>query len=480
MLLALLNDPDADMRDIGAQVVSSAIGAGQPVPEEAHSRLIQLVGDASADVRHQVAVLMKDLADPNALDAMLIQLQVENTTQVKIDLLQAIARQQQNVRENAVPTLERLLQDPSPRVAAEAATALRAIAPVIQSDPAQARQVFQDLLNVMQSRTGPAGTPIDGPGLDDLRAALVGAMATLANADPQDAMDVFSQLVNQNESPRVRRAAVQGLAPLGERSAEIISQELNVNNEPDPAVRQAAALALGQIGSFSYAQRLYTSMQRQVEPDQLVREAAWKAFQALLQAPSTTLRELYTWADLFHRQRDTDRDPDRAADIDREVFVRKELTRKLVAAKDLGDLAIEQQRIGEIYLLDLKQPTEAVVPLSEALNYLEKGRENNTTTVRLVRELMQAYLESGQFQKAISFGEQEINRDPGNQDEIGPAIRNMASRLVDKGLQGDAVSLRNATTLIGDALAMNPPLKDNYLDSLRSLKQTLSSAPSGQ
>lgn len=469
MLLALLNDTDPDVREIGARLVPSAIGAGQPITEEIHNRLIELVGDASPDVRHQVVTVLKNLADPNALDAILIQLQIENDTQAKIDLLQAVGRQQ-NAKPKAVPVVEQMLQDPSPRVAAEAATALRAMSPVIQANPAQANQVFQDLLNVMQARTGPPGMPSDEPGSDELRAALVGAMASLATADPQDAMDVFQQLVNQNETPRVRRAAVQGLAPLGERSSEIIAQELNVNNEPDPAVRQAAALALGQIGSFSYAQRLYDSMQRQVEPDQLVREAAWKAFQALLQAPSTTLQELYTWAELFHRQRD----------VDREVFVRKELARRLVATKDLGNLAIEQQRIGEIYLLDLKQYTEAVFPLSEALNYWEKLHDNNTRMVRLVRELMQAYLESGQYQKAITFGEQEIHRDRSNQDEIGPAIRNMASRLVDKGLEGDAASLRNASTLIDDALAMNPPLKETYIDGLKSLRQTMNTAQPGQ
>jgi HEAT repeat protein len=466
MLLGLLNDTDPDVREIGARLVPSAIGAGQPLTGEIHNRLIELVGDGSPDVRHQVVTVLKNLADPNALDAILVQLQVENNAQVKVDLLQAIARQQ-NARARAVPVVEEMLRDPSPRVAAEAASALRVMAPVILTNPARGRQVFQTLLNVMQSRTGPPGMPHDEPGSDDLRAALVAAMAPLAGADPQEAMDIFPQLVNQNESARVRRAAVQGLAPLGERSAEIIAQELSVNNEPDMMVRQAAAVGLGEIGSFIYAQRLYDSTQPQVEPEKLVREAAWKAFQSLLQAPSTTLQELYTWAEIFHRRRE----------LDREVIVRKELARKLQAARKLEALALERQRIGEIYL-DLTPPqyAEAVPSLREALSYWEQNQGNNQAVVRLVRELMKALLQSGQFRDAIRFGEQEIRRDASNQDEIGPLIRNAADDLVNK---GDPASLRDAATLIGDALSMNPPLGITYRERLNDLQRSLPPAPPG-
>ncbi|HEY2587399.1 MAG TPA: hypothetical protein VGI81_16765, partial [Tepidisphaeraceae bacterium] len=77
---------------------------------------------------------------------------------------------------------------------------------------------------------------------------------------------------------------------------------------------------------------------------------------------------------------------------------------------------------------------------------------------------------------AIHFGEQEIRRDITNQDEIGPLIRNAADDLVNK---GDPASLRDATTLINDALSMNPPLGVTYHDRLETLRKTLSSAPPG-
>lgn len=463
MLLSLLNDTDANLRTIGARLVQHGVGVGQPITDEIHARLIDLIGDASPDVRNQIASLLRDLAEPNALDAILVQLQVETETGVKINLLRAFAPQK-NAKAKAVPIVVRLLQDPSLHVAAEAAGALNAMAGEIGNDVALGGQVFQDLTAVLQTRTGPPGMPRDEPGSNELRTALVAAMATFAAADRVDAMDVFPQLLNPNESPPVRREAVRGLIPLGERSAEIIAQELSVNNEPDPGVRREAAIALGQIGSFSYAQRLFDSTQSQIEPDRPVREAAWTAFQALLQAPATTLQELYTWADIFHQQKDPDH-------LNRELIVRKQIEQKQRAARKLEALAVERQRIGEIYLdLSPAQDAEAVPALRDALNYWEQNHANNQTVVRLVRELMKALLQSGQFTAAIRFGEQEIRRDRSNQDEIGPLIRNTVEDLVKK---GDATSLHDAAALIGDALAMDPPLDVTYRDALQTAKQGL-------
>jgi HEAT repeat protein len=466
LLVTLLNSPDADVRELGAKLVGPAIGEGRPITDDIRARLIDLVGDASPDVRHQVVSVLKSLADPNAIDAILTQLQVENNTQVKIDLLEAVALQPSA---KAIPVVEQMIKDPSAQVAAKAAAALQAIGtnPNFKINPAQAKQVFDDLEALLQARTGAPGMPSAEPGAADLRAAIVGAMSALATADSATAMDLFPRLLDPNEPPRVRQRALSGLAGLGEQSGEIIAHELDPNTEPDPSVRETAAISLGKVGSFTYAKQLDTSMDTsgrpQYEPAKEVREAAWKSFQSLLPAAST--RDLASWAEIFRQ---------RSNELDYEAVVRQELARKYQAAGDLPSLAVEQQRIGEIYYARLKPPqySDAVPYLFQALKYWEGvAQAPPPTVVQLVRELMDSYLRSGQYRDAIQFGEHEMTRDPSNQDAIGAAIRNVAEALVAK---ADPASYKSAGDLINQALDMkNPALDPRFASRLKELKDEL-------
>ena len=464
LLVNLLNSPDADVRELGAKLVGSAIAEGRPITDDIRARLIDLVGDASPDVRHQVVPVLKSLADPNAIDAILTQLQVENRAQEKVDLLEAVEKQPSA---KAISVLEQLIKDPSPQVAASAAAALRAIAtnPDFKISPAQAKQVFDDLQSLLQSRTGAPGMPSSEPGAADLRAAIVGAMAALSSADTATAMDLFPRLLDPNESPRVRQRALTGLAGLGEQAGDIIAHELDPNIEPDPNVRETAAISLGKLGLFTYAKQLDTSMDTssrpQYEPEKDVREAAWKAFQSLLPAAST--RDLANYAEMFRQ---------RSNEPDYEAVVRQELARKYQAAGDLQSLAIEQQRIGAIYL-GLKPPqyNDAVPYLRQALKYWEGVQAQQTIVVQLVRALMDSLLRSGQYRDAIQFGEYEMNRDPSNQDVIGAAIRNVAEELVAK---SDPASDKAAADLIDQALDMkNPALDARFSGRLKELKDGL-------
>lgn len=465
LLLDLLNASDADVRDVGVRLVGgAAIQEGRPITEDIRARLIDLVGDASPDVRQQVVSVLKKIADPNAVDAILTQLQVENDTQVKIDLLDAVARQP---IAKAIPVIEQMIKDPSPQVAASAAAALRAIAtsPNFKISPAQAKQIFDDLQALLQARTGAPGMPSAEPGAGELRAAIVGAMAVLSPADTAAAMDLFPRLLDPNESARVRQRALSGLAGLGEQSGDIIAHELDPNTEPDPSVRETAAISLGKVGSFTYARQLDTSMDTssrpQYEPAKEVREAAWKSFQSLL--PDASTRDLANWAEIFRR---------RSNEPDYEAVVRQELARKYQAAGDLQSLAVEQQRIGAIYL-GLKPPqyNDAVPYLRQALKYWEGVQAQQTIVVQLVRALMDSLLRSGQYRDAIQFGEYEMNRDASNQDVIGAAIRNVAEELVAK---SDPASDKAAGDLINQALEMKTPALDaRFAGRLKELKDGL-------
>lgn len=464
VLLGYLNDPDPNVREIGAALVPTAVGYGQPITEDIHARLIDLIGDADPEVRREAAAAIATLADKNALGAILRQLSVENNDPTKIALLRALAKGIGNA--TAIPLVRRMVQDESPPVAAEAANTLKALAPLVAADPAAAAALFDDLKTVLTNRTGPPGQPSQDPGAEELRVAIIGAMARLARSDQTSAMDVFPALLNQNERWRTRRAALAGLSVLGEPASDVIAQELEPNIEPDPAVRVAAATALGDVGSFAYAaNRLDASSRGPAEPDKSVQEAAWKAFQTLLPNPSTSTRELSQWADLFHRRREPER----------EVVVRRELARKLESPDEARDLATERQRIGELYLNDLKQPGEAVPYLRDALIYWEANQAPMQTVVNLVHESMQALVQSGQYHDAVRFGEQEIRRKQENQLEVGPVLWHAAEALIDK---GDPASYRDAAVLIQESLAMSPALDGRYRDELENLRQRLPASAS--
>jgi len=450
-LLARLSDPEPSERETGAWIVSQAVAEGQPMTDDVRKRLIELVGDSSTDVRVQVAQALIKLSDPTALDAILTQLQLEKDAQVKVALIQAVAR---IGSARAIPILRQLLHDGSAEVAAAAANAVKALAPAIRNDATQANRLFQELQQVMAQRTGPPGQPNGEPGSEELRVALVGALAPLVRSGDQTATDLFHQLLTQNESPRTREAVLQALAEMGDAAGvgPFISNELDPNAEPDPAVRSSAALALGQIGNFIYASQLYDSTRRQTEPDPQVQKVAWTAFQGLL--PHANLNDLSYWADRFGTQRE----------LAREAVVLTVLSAKLKAADDKKNLAIEQQRLGDVYL-ELHQPDQAIPYLKNALDYWQSQPVQRQNIVGLVGALMNAYLANRQFHEAVQFGQQEIARVPAYQEEIGPAIRDAADTLLRK---ADVPSYKDAAKLIQEALQITPPLRVN--DALEQLR----------
>lgn len=468
MLISLLNDPNPDVRKAGVDLVSSAVGAGQPIPPEIHTRLIHLVGDAAPDVRDQAVRVLKSLGESNALDAILVQLQVEPTAQVKLDLLQALA---QIDSARSIPVVEQQLSAPSPQVAAEAARTLQSLANTIHNK-AEAKRVFEGLDKLMEDRTGLPGMPNNAPGSSELRAALVSAMAELSPAAPSEAFDLFQRLLDPNEQPGVRRAAVRGLPVAGERAGDYIARELDPANEPDGSVRQEAALSLGKLGSFNYARQLDNASRKHYEPDANVREAAGKAFQSLL--PSASTQELQNWADLFHRESDQGQPgiskEDRELAEGRELTVRKELARKLLQIKDLQNLALERQRIGELYI-SLKQYVDAAQYLDLALKYWEGVQAPGFVVAQLVREREDSLLRSGQYREAVQFGAQEINNQITTPQEIVAAIRNEVDSLDEQGQSGDPAAYKAASNLITEALKMK--LDPNMMDQLDEIRKSI-------
>lgn len=453
-LLDFLNDPTPEIRAAGAYISAEAINLGQPIRDDVQQRLIELVGDASADVRLKAIVAVSKLSNPEALAALLTQLRVENDPDVTIAICEALPSLNSD---RPVPELLRLLHDTSARVAAAAARALGGLAPVIEKNQIQAQRSMLNLQEVLVQRPAPPPNA-PAPTVDELRRDVVLAMASLHEvAQPRQIFTQFLNLATQDPSPRVRAAALLGLGSLGPEAADSIVQSLKQTNEPDPAVREAAAKALGLSGSVAHAGSLVSSMGPD-EPNPDVRRQARESFLLLL--PRMPAHELTNWYQAFLRQKDA-RD---------EIAVLNVLVQLLAKQKNLPELAVQQQNLGALYL-DQKQPNEAIPLLQSALAFYQANRGGaNVPTV--IDELMKAYLMARRYDDAVDFAQQQINRDPQNQPEVIPSIRNQASDLIRQGKKGNAAAYADARTLLDAALNMKenalPAYARAQLEELRS------------
>ena len=202
--MELLKDPDPDLRAAGAFVAQDAINGVNPLSQEVRARLLNLIGDPSPEVRRGVAAVFFGLPDPNAFNAILLQLKVEPNEQIKIALIKAFAR----TDEKTVPVLREMVLQSPPAIAAAAADALRT-SPFLQNQ-AQLRSAIDFLNKVLVDRTGQIGQPNNDPDLIDLRAHLVQAIAGLASHPPRP--ETIEQLATLARAHRVSQCQCGGSA----------------------------------------------------------------------------------------------------------------------------------------------------------------------------------------------------------------------------------------------------------------------------
>src|SRR5262249_537645 len=89
------------------------------------------------------------------------------------------------------------------------------------------------------------------------------------------------KLLVKNESPRIRRSAIKGIANLGKPgSADVIVPFLN---DPETSIQLEAINAIEKLGAVDQSDSLVQLMN---SPDSSVAEAAWHAFASLLQKMS--------------------------------------------------------------------------------------------------------------------------------------------------------------------------------------------------
>jgi HEAT repeat protein len=350
-------------------------------------RLRELIGDSSPDVRQKVAQAIKSINDPASAKPLLAQLRQERIPAVKAALMAAMGPTRDV---SAVPELVRLLEDTSFQVSEAAARALADLGPEIAKSPQATREVANALARTIERTNGRRGA-------NRLRENTVAAMLPLK--DPSLVRPLFSLLVDRmDNSPTVRRTAIRALGamnatPLRNEIAQRIADTGGPLNDTEAGVRLEAAAALGLVGSAAQANALYAHMDRAREPDELVRDEAWKSLSSLLVEFAPV--DLSNWAGVKF-----DKDPEKQATVYRI------LRDKLIQEGASSDLASVQENLGTLYLEKFDQPGEAIAPLQAALDFWDT--KPGSRTLKIQNSLIKAHLRAKHYKEAVQFADARI------------------------------------------------------------------------
>jgi HEAT repeat protein len=464
VLLDYLRAAEPEIRMVGAQLVQDDFKNTRPVPASVRAQLRTMVGDSSSRVRVAVAKTLYALNEPQAIDELLAQLGREQDTDVKIELIRTMVPMR-DLR--VVDRLVAMLRDPSPAVAEVTAGGLadKDLAPLIQKNPELSRRIARELRAVLDARR-------NEPGTVPLRAALVDAMGAMKDPSLRDA---YAALVRRGEPQPVRLAALRALGQLGRPGGQTWPADIVVDalSDPDDAIRLEAIRALRTTADFSHAERLYEQLKSQTNSAAL-REEAWGVLRNIF--AEADKQRLQFWAD--RRFRD---------EPERRVEILKVLAERLIKDKDLPQLALVQQNIGE----DLMKLSAAAAGGGDAdaarkdaglanqyfANALEFYRSQNKSdqdmvTSGLIEKRMEAFLATADYKEAAAFAATCIANYPSNQDLVGPKLRNEVDRLRNEHRAADALKLIDA---IDD---MNPPLAAKFSDFIHQIEQELRSSNS--
>jgi tetratricopeptide (TPR) repeat protein len=385
------------------------------------------------------------LNDPQALDDLLAQLQVETDPSVRVAIAKALAPIG-DVR--AEPTLERLLGDDQPDAVAEAAAiGLEGLGPALNRDhPNDAAALARELRDVLRRRTSSGGH-------DALRAALVGAMAPLRDQEVLQDLILNDGVLNASrESDEVRVAAVRALGELADRRfADTLGRA--ALEDPSPVVRRMAVTELEKNpAAAEQAESIFdrlTSPTTEANSD--VRDAAWQMVQSVLDRldPHT----LVGFAQALKGRGQTDR----------QVIVLQAIVKQLIATNDQDDLPGELQELGTS-LMSLNRFDDAVQAFDQALK-IARDKKVAVQVEQLEEYEMEARLRTGNYAEAIAFASLLLREKVGNQPLVGRAIKNEADRLVQHGTPADLTAARD---LINQAMHMDPPLQDPYRERVQN------------
>jgi HEAT repeat protein len=333
-LIEWLESPLSVVQGTALAIITARIADEGKRPDgEVLAALLRMLADVSPATRREVLLIIQNLNDPSVIDAVLARLRTEADHETRLALFATIGRLGSP---RAVPDLLRELRSANakPEYIREAATALGEIARKAERQ-SDISAVLNEAVSPLKQRYQSAP-----PGDTALRSALLAAMAGVKDkafvTEFLDAVDT--------DDPTVLRPAIRGLRDLGDRTK--LSRFRMLMQHGDPQVRLVATEAVGALGKEDAdLEGLQSRLNPAIEPNDLVREAAWRGFR-----------------DFLARQRSL---PERIAAADRlrdlpefEVAYLKELAQALPAANGgpthlgalydrLGAMLYGQQKYGD-------------------------------------------------------------------------------------------------------------------------------------
>lgn len=340
LLLDLLLDPLASVRLLGVDLVNAIITDRKTVPREVAARLATMVDDPNPNVRRQTAGVLGDLRDKALVPRLTSVLAKETDSRVRAAIVGALGRIGGPGAEKAVQSA---LDDPSPVVVADAATALGALAER-GVGTAEGSVTAIAALRARYERVGSDD--------DTLRETFLNAMVRI---EAVEFRPYFLAALAPELAVGVRRAGIRGVAVTDDgSSAELLRPLLT---EANADIRAAGAEALGRCGkSDDDLTSLISRLDPAVESEEPIRQKAWESVQRILK--SRAVEDQIAWADRMQRP---------------------------------GDKAAVSRRVELLSLIDRRLSEQSPVP---------------ALRMSVVERLGDANSELGQFSAAASFYEQ--------------------------------------------------------------------------
>lgn len=248
-------------------IIKSRIADEGKRPEgDVLAALLRLLKHDAPAVRRETLQILQNLNDPAVVEGVLARLAEEKDASTRQSLFQALGKLS---RVTAIPVLTREIGsiESSPDCVREAALALGQIAAKTED-----KESLRDATTILSDRY--RSVPADQVAL---RAALLTAMAGIG--DPSFA-PAFSAAVESDDAT-ILPAALRGLRAVGDPSK--LPRFRTLSAHADPRVRLAAMEAVGQLGhEDADIEVLLTRLNPAVEPNDSVREAAWRGFRQLV------------------------------------------------------------------------------------------------------------------------------------------------------------------------------------------------------
>ena len=266
-LVEWIDDPLPVVKLAATGIVKSRIADEGKRPEgEVLAALLRLLKHDAPAVRREALQILQNLNDPAVVDGVLARLGEEKDAPTRHSLLQALGKLGSLA---AIPALTREISSAtsSPDCVREAALALGQIAAKPES-----KDVLRDAVSALPDRYGVVAADQGA-----LRAALLTAMAAIG--DPSFTLDFLAAV--ESDDATILPAALRGLRAVGDTSK--LPRFRTLTAHADPRVRLAAIEAAGQLGrEDADIEVLLTRLNAAAEPNDSVREAAWRGFRQLV------------------------------------------------------------------------------------------------------------------------------------------------------------------------------------------------------